>query len=77
MKKNNSDIINKVKNVISENKGNKIKKDNLTTPSNNSQSDQQRIYSDGIDKILNEWIETNAEKIAKELIKEEVKKIFK
>ena len=67
MKKNNSDIINKVKNVISENKGNKIKKDNLTTQSNNSQSDQQRIYSDGIDKILNEWIETNAEKNSKRI----------
>ena len=65
MRKSNSEILNKVKNIVKEKK-NKISSSNLSINKTNETS-----------KDLNKWIEDNAEKIAKEIIKQEVKKIFK
>ena len=64
MRKSNSEILNKVKNIVNEKK---------TNPSNNNLSNNKNETS----KFLAQWIEVNAEKITKEIIKEEVKKIFK
>ena len=65
MRKSNSEILNKVKNIVNEKK--------LKFPNNHvsNKETNEKI------KDLNKWIEDNAEKIAKEIIKEEVKKIFK
>ena len=65
MRKSNSEILNKVKNIVNEKK---IKSPNNYLSNNKT---NEKI------KDLNKWIEDNAEKIAKEIIKEEVKKIFK
>tara|TARA_B100001248_G_C27363634_1_gene447796 strand:- start:1229 stop:1426 length:198 start_codon:yes stop_codon:yes gene_type:complete len=65
MRKINSEILNKVKNIVNEKKS-PLSKNNLSTNRTNETT-----------KHLNKWIEDNAEKITKELIKEEVKKIFK
>lgn len=65
MRKSNSEILNKVKNIVNEKKL-KPSSNNLTINKTNETSN-----------YLNKWIEDNAEKITKELIKEEVKKIFK
>ena len=65
MRKSNSEILNKVKNVVNEKK--------KTNPSNKNLSNKKNETS----KFLAQWIEVNAEKITKEIIKEEVKKIFK
>ena len=65
MRKSNSEILNKVKNIVNEKK---------TTPSKNNLSIKP---TNETAKHLNKWIEDNAEKITKELIREEVKKIFK
>ncbi len=65
MRKSNSEILNKVKNIVNEKK---------PSPSKNNLSIDQ---TNETSKHLNKWIEDNAEKITKELIKEEVKKIFK
>ena len=62
MRKSNSEILNKVKNIVNEKKPSSSK--------NNLSIDQTNETS----KNLNKWIEDNAEKITKELIKEEVKK---
>ena len=66
MRKSNSEILNKVKNVVNEKK--------KTNPSNNNFSNNKTTETS---KFLAQWIEVNAEKITKEIIKEEVKKIFK
>ena len=65
MRKSNSEILNKVKNIVNEKK--------LKSPNNylSNNKTNEKI------KDLNKWIEDNAEKIAKEIIKEDVKKIFK
>ncbi len=67
MKINNSEILNKVKEKVSENKQ-KLGgiKDSKIIDSN-----------DSLESELKKWINENAEKIAKDIIKEEVKKIFK
>ena len=65
MKKSNSEILNKVKNIVNEKKS--------TTPHDNLSINETNETV----KQLNKWIEDNAEKITKEIIKEEVKKIFK
>ena len=65
MRKSNSEILNKVKNIVNEKK---------TNPSNNNLSNNK---TNETRKFLAQWIEVNAEKITKEIIKEEVKKIFK
>ena len=66
MRKSNSEILNKVKNVVNEKK--------KTNPSNNNLSKNK---TNETSEFLAQWIEVNAEKITKEIIKEEVKKIFK
>ena len=66
MRKSNSEILNKVKNVVNEKK--------KPNPSNNNLSN---IKTNETSKFLARWIEVNAEKITREIIKEEVKKIFK
>ena len=65
MRKSNSEILNKVKNIVNEKK--------ITRPKPNLSNDKTNETS----KFLMKWIEVNAEKITKEIIKEEVKKIFK
>tara|TARA_B100000683_G_scaffold59429_1_gene57544 strand:+ start:744 stop:941 length:198 start_codon:yes stop_codon:yes gene_type:complete len=65
MRKSNSEILNKVKNIVNEKKAN---------PSNNNLSNNK---TNETTKFLAQWIEVNAEKITKEIIREEVKKIFK
>ena len=65
MRKSNSEILNKVKNIVNEKKLN-TSNDNMSTNKTNETT-----------KYLNKWIEDNAEKITKEIIKDEVKKIFK
>ena len=65
MRKSNSEILNKVKNIVNEKK---------TNPSNNNLSNNK---TNETSKFLTQWIEVNAEKITKDIIKEEVKKIFK
>ena len=66
MRKNNTEILNKVKNVVNEKK-----------PPNPSNSNLSNNKTNETSKLLAQWIEVNAEKITKEIIKEEVKKIFK
>ena len=74
MRKSNSEILNKVKNIVNEKKVN---------PSNNNLSNNKinenlsNNKTNETSKFLAKWIEVNAEKITKEIIKEEVKKIFK
>ena len=65
MRKSNSEILNKVKNIVNEKK---------SPPPNHNSSN---IKTNETSKFLMKWIEDNAEKITKEIIKEEVKKIFK
>ncbi len=66
MRKSNTEILNKVKNVVNEKK--------TPNPSNSNLSNNK---TNETSKLLAQWIEVNAEKITKEIIKEEVKKIFK
>ena len=66
MRKSNTEILNKVKTVVNEKK--------KTNPSNNNLSKNK---TNETSEFLAQWIEVNAEKITKEIIKEEVKKIFK
>ncbi|MEE2695373.1 MAG: hypothetical protein VX976_03335 [Pseudomonadota bacterium] len=66
MKRNNSEILSKVKTIVSENK-----KESKTSKDKISKSELV------INNEINKWIEINAEKIAKEIIEKEVKKIFK
>lgn len=63
MKKSNSEILNKVKNLVSEKKQSHAK----TIPENEIQKDNE----------INDWIQKNAERIAREIIQKEIKKIFK
>ena len=65
MRKSNTEILNKVKNVVNEKK--------KTNPSNNNLSKNK---TNETSEFLAQWIEVNAEKITKEIIKEEVKKNF-
>ena len=64
MKKSNSEILNKVKNLVSEKKQGSAK-----TFSENETREK--------DNEINDWIQKNAERIAKEIIQKEIKKIFK
>ena len=51
-----------------------LMKKKKTNPSNNNLSKNK---TNETSEFLAQWIEVNAEKITKEIIKEEVKKIFK
>ncbi len=78
MTKSNLDILNHVRNAITEKKNNKqsasfaSKEDGII-----QEKAKQTNHSDQIDNEINKWIQLNAEKICKEIVKEEVKKIFK
>ena len=67
MKISNSEILNKVKEKVSE------KKEKL----GNIKDSKILDSNDSLETELKKWINENAEKIAKDIIKEEVKKIFK
>lgn len=67
MKKSNSEILNKVKNMLSDNNS-KI---------NIAKSEDAGNDKSDIDKEIQKWIELNAEKITKKIVQEEVKKILK
>ena len=78
MKKSNTDILNHVKSIITEKKPN--------TPPEQSKANLDSIKIEKIqkqntdiqiDNEIQKWIQSNAEKICKEIVKEEVKKIFK
>ena len=67
MKRSNSEILNKVKNLVSEK--------NQKNPK--AQIENIKSTESNVDLELKKWIEKNAEKIAREIILNEVKKIFK
>ena len=67
MKKSNSEILNRVKNIVSEKNENISKVKKFKTES----------LENVIDLELKSWIENNAERIAREIILHEVKKLFK
>ena len=67
MKRSNTEILNKVKSAINERKQ-KLNK----TPTIKFDNE-----SNEIDKEISQWIDDNAAQIAKEIINEAVKKIFK
>ena len=71
MEKNNTEILKKVKNLVLEPKTEDQKIVDESKSSNRNNSDEL------IKKELRQWVYSNAEKIAKEIIEEEVKKIFK
>ena len=66
MKRNNSEILSKVKTIVSGKKEEKKASDKKVSGSEVLKNNE-----------INKWIEINAEKIAKEIIEKEVKKIFK
>ena len=71
MKKINSEILEKVKDsLISE----KQKEDsNIIDKKDQNLSDDEKM----IDKKIVDWLDINGERIAREILKEEVKKLFK
>ncbi len=71
MEKNNTEILKKVKNLVLESKTEDQKIVDESKSSNRNHSDEL------IKKEVRQWVYSNAEKIAKEIIEEEVKKIFK
>jgi len=71
MEKNNTEILKKVKNLVLEPKTEDQKIVDESKSSNRNNSDEL------IKKEVRQWVYSNAEKIAKEIIEEEVKKIFK
>ena len=74
MKRSNSDILNKVKNVVSGKVGVNQNIKPLIQKDIDKKNDLNDLKSDN---EINSWIEKNAERIAKEIIQKEVKKIFK
>ena len=67
MKRSNSEILNKVKNLVSE----------INQKNPKAQIENIKSTESNVDLELKKWIEKNAEKIAREIILNEVKKIFK
>ncbi len=67
MKRSNSEILNKVKNLVSGKNQKNLK----------AQIENIKSTESNVDLELKKWIENNAEKIAREIILNEVKKIFK
>jgi hypothetical protein len=72
MKKTNSEILNEVKKTI-------IPKSTNKTQKNADKEQDKPIQSsqDFLQKIISEWIDNNAERITKEIVKDHVKKLFK
>jgi len=68
MTNNNKKILDQVKGIVSEKRS--ITKKNLKDP---IQSDEEKLIKKEIDK----WINENAEGVAKKIIAEQIKKIFK
>ena len=78
MKINNSEILDQVKEKISEKKV-RIKEKVIAKKENSSdftesKSEDNKVF---LENELKKWIEKNAENIAKDIIKQEVRKIFK
>ena len=67
MKKSNSEILNKVRNLVNEKKI-KVK---------NDLNSGKKEEVDLLDNEIKKWIDEHAEKIAKDIIQYEVRKIFK
>tara|TARA_B100000963_G_C22427749_1_gene580649 strand:+ start:474 stop:680 length:207 start_codon:yes stop_codon:yes gene_type:complete len=67
MKKSNSEILNKVRNLVNEKKI-KVK---------NDLNSGKKEEVDLLDNEIKKWIDKHAEKIAKDIIQYEVRKIFK
>ena len=67
MKKSNSEILNKVRNLVNEKKI-KVK---------NDLNSGKKEEVDLLDNEIKKWIDEHAEKIAKDIIQDEVRKIFK
>lgn len=72
MKKTNSEILNEVKKIIIPKSTSETEKTVNENTENTSQSSQ-----DLLQKIICEWIDNNAEKITKDIVKDHVKKLFK
>ncbi|MBF92007.1 MAG: hypothetical protein CMP34_04275 [Rickettsiales bacterium] len=71
MKKINSDILEKVKDsLVSEQQKDEP---NIDDKQDQKISDSEKI----IEKRIIDWLDVNGERIARELLKEEVKKLFK
>ena len=68
MTNDNKKILDQVKGIVSEKRS--ITKKNLKDP---IQSDEEKLIKKEIDK----WINENAEGVAKKIIAEQIKKIFK
>ena len=82
MKKSNSDIVNHVKSVITEKKDKKhseLQNSELEVIKEEKIEEKTEVqnYDIQIDNEIQKWIQSNAEKICKEIVREEVKKIFK
>ena len=78
MKKSNTDIVNHVKNVITEKKSKKLTElQNTNLEVAKEKKIEEQNYNVKIDDEIQKWIHLNAEKICKEIVREEVKKIFK
>ena len=70
MKKVNSEIFEKVKSVVKDKTEESISDDSQL-------EGNEEVIDDFLKKEINEWIQENAEKIAKEIITIEIKKLFK
>ncbi len=67
MKRSNSEILNKVRNAVSV----KPEKESKTNTSISNHKENP------FDNEIKKWINENAERLAREIIKEQVRKIFK
>ena len=70
MKKVNSEIFEKVKSAVKDKTEESISDDSQL-------EGNEEVIDDFLKKEINEWIQENAEKIAKEIITIEIKKLFK
>ena len=68
MTKDNKELIEQVKNLVTQKKKVHEKKENV---------DQKDVSNDLVKESIESWINENAEKIAKEIIRENLKKILK
>ena len=70
MKKENTNILEQVKKTVKDNMVD-IKHDNVDTKENKNN------YKDLKEKEINKWLDINGERIARELLNEEIKKLKK
>ena len=71
MKKINSDILEKVKDSLVSEK--QKEESNIIEKQDQNLSDKEKM----IEKKIVDWLDINGERIAREILKEEVKKLFK